>query len=92
VSRLVTVDLDSPDAQDLDRLWAELQSRHAARLADPELYQGIVGRLDAINPKEADQVRAELGRSVHPRAVLAGHWRSLVSDRPALGAFLIGRR
>jgi hypothetical protein len=92
VSRPVLVDLDEITAEDLDRLVGEQRWRHAARRADPEIYQAIIERLDGIDPEEADQIRAELGRAVHPWAVLAGHWRSLIPDRPALGAYLTGTR
>ncbi|HTV11390.1 MAG TPA: hypothetical protein VME20_05960 [Acidimicrobiales bacterium] len=93
MSRTVTIDLDDPDAQILERLWAELEARHASRNSDPELYDGVARCLDAaehagrLTAAGAEVIRAEMA-GAHPAAVLEAHWRALVADRPAVGAFL----
>jgi hypothetical protein len=93
MSRVVTLDLDAPDADDLARLWAELEWRRASRNADPELFDAICQRLADLEESgdmarlDADAIRAELRQS-HPAAVLNAHWRQLLPDRPALGAFM----
>jgi len=91
MSRRIVVDLDRIDPGDLDQLVTEQRRRAAARDADPAIYEAITDRLEVIDPEEADQIRMELGRAVHPRAVLGGHWRSLIRNQPALGAYLKAR-
>jgi hypothetical protein len=85
---LITVDLDEIAPADLDRLVTQQRRLQAARKVEPELYAAIVSRLESVTPEEAAQVRAELGHAVRPSAVLAGHWRTLIPDRPALGFYL----
>ena len=87
------VDLDNATAEDLDRLWHELEQRHASERVEPELYAAMIQLLDeAVDEKrlsriEADLIRKEMDRS-RPSAVLSAYWCVLIPDRPALGAYL----
>jgi hypothetical protein len=95
VTRCLVVDFDS--VEDIERVWHQIQRYHAARDADPQLYDAVAKRIDealtdgSIAEAEAEKFRAELDQA-HPAAVLAAHWRSLIRDRPALGAYLTGAR
>jgi hypothetical protein len=86
VSRVVTVDLDNP--ADVERLVNEQRHHTAAREAEPELYRAIVAKLSSLPHGDAEQIAQELGHAVRPSAVLAGHFRALIADRPALGHYL----
>jgi hypothetical protein len=77
----------------LERLWVELEARHATRDTAPDLFDGVAravdeaeqaGRLTAI---EAEAIRGQMA-SAHPAAVLEAHWRELVADRATIGSFL----
>jgi hypothetical protein len=98
VTKLVIDDLANAPAEQLEKLWRELENRHASRRADPELYDGITRCLDQaertgrLAPSDAEAIRAEMA-SAHPAVVLSAHREELVEDRPALGAYLEwGRR
>ncbi len=86
------VDLDEPAG--LERAWRERQRRLEVRDADPELSAAIRRRVDEavsegrMTAAEADEVRAGL-ESVHPEAVLAGHWPRLLPQpkRTTPGSF-----
>ncbi len=90
----ITADLDDPVVA--ERVWALLQRRSACRRRKPTLYDAVVRCLDEalsagrITAIDADLIRLELRRELHPAAVLAGNWRALIRDRPALGAFMRG--
>ena len=85
-------EVDFDNADDVARVWAEMQLRHAAREAAPELHAAIARKVDEalaegrLSEARAAEIRADLDRA-HPRAVLLGFYRELVPDRPALGAF-----
>ena len=93
--RVVTVDLDDPDPQSLELLWAELKRRFAPRQAEPDLYDVLCQRLTDIEDADSskrltcDAIRSEL-RCSRPSAVLSANWQELVEDKPALGAYLQG--
>jgi hypothetical protein len=92
MSRPIVVDLDDPDAEQLERLWDELRARHAAdesarmhlqrQARTRELLLRTVDRaaLGAFQRAAAPEVRAEL---------LEG-WAALTRDDPAatLGALV----
>ncbi|MGA3219992.1 MAG: hypothetical protein ABSE77_13090 [Acidimicrobiales bacterium] len=92
MSRIVSVDLDNPDPRDVERLWNEINRLHKVRGIDPELREGILRQLSEavsearLGEVEASTIRAELDRD-YPSAVLSSHWRQIIRDRPALGAF-----
>lgn len=74
-------------ADEVLALWAAANRIHEARLVDPELREAMLARLDDLDDRHlAEQIRAELDGTA-PGAVLAGHWREVVPNRPALGAF-----
>lgn len=85
-------ELSALSGEDLEVLYAEVHRRRGPVQENPKLAAGVsravavaesAGRLSA---QEAAQVRSELAR-YHPGSVLAGWWRKLLPDRPALGAF-----
>jgi hypothetical protein len=59
-------------------------ARH--RKIDPELRAAIVRVAEGVDPDLAGQLARQLDE-VTPAAVLAGHARDLIEDRPSLGAF-----
>jgi len=93
MSRPVLIDLDNADAADLDRLWQEINSRHASRRADPILYDALALRIEHLKQQgklsraQYDEIRAELSTG-HPAAVLSAHWRALIPDQRTVGHYL----
>jgi hypothetical protein len=85
------VDLD--DSSGLERAWEELEKRRQIRALDPEYRTDIeraVRRALAakrIDEAQAEAIRQELDEA-HPAIVMRAHWRVLIPNRPALGAFL----
>jgi hypothetical protein len=77
------VDLDDPG--DVELLWQRIARLHAVRQIDPELRVAIVRRCNALPPSTAAPIR-ELLDELHPEAVLEAHFRTLVPDRPTIGA------
>jgi hypothetical protein len=92
VTQITVLDLD--DAAAVERLWEAVRRQSSCRRRKPRLYRAIVRSLDQaisegrVTTIEADLVRLELRSELHPAAVLSGHWRVLVPNRPALGSFL----
>ena len=75
----------SPDA--ILRLWEATRRVHAARASDPRLRADILRRCQQLEDGDlAATIRAELDET-HPGVVLEAHWRELIPNRPALGAF-----
>lgn len=81
---VVTLDIADPCA--VEKVWNEIERRHAARTVDPELRRSILARLGDIDPAVADEIRQELGEMA-PAVVLQAHLEELVPDKQALGAF-----
>jgi hypothetical protein len=88
--RQVVLDLDDPS--DVERVWEELEKRHELRAIAPEFRVGVerafrrAVKAGRIHESEGEAIRRELDEA-HPAIVLAAHWKKLISDRPALGAF-----
>jgi hypothetical protein len=77
------VNLD--DAAGLELAWCELERRRAVRDADPELREAILRRCDALPSELAAPILVDLDE-LHPEVVLDAHFRTLVADRPTVGA------
>jgi hypothetical protein len=77
------VDLD--DLTGLERAWGELERLHALRAIDPELRANIERHLDQLDPADAAPIRAALDE-IHPEAVLEVHFKTIVPNRPVIGA------
>lgn len=71
---------------EVELLWQEHERLHLLRTADPEARRAIRDRLPSLPPELAAEIEAEL-EQVRPAVVLHAHWKELVLDRPALGAF-----
>jgi hypothetical protein len=86
--RLVSLD----DIAGLESVWHELQRAHAIQTADPELRRNIERAVTiALNDgrlteDQATEISVELETTVPP-VVLEAHWRELIPNRPAPGAF-----
>jgi hypothetical protein len=76
------VDLD--DAAGVELAWMELRHRQAIRRADPELRAAIIRACDRLPSELAAPILVDLDE-MHPAAVLDGHFRTLVADRPTIG-------
>jgi hypothetical protein len=83
------VDLD--DAAGLELAWMALRRRRAVRDADPELREAIIRHCDRLPSEVAAPILVDLDE-MHPAAVLDGHLRTLVADRPTIGAFRRARQ
>jgi hypothetical protein len=81
------VDLDDPSA--LERVWNELERVHAIRHADPELRTVIEHRLNELDPAVAAPIRVALDE-MHPEAIVAAHFKTLVHNRATVGAIRRG--
>ena len=78
------VDLDN--AADLERAREQVARRvHAIRAIDPKLRANIERHLDQIDPTEAAPIRATLDE-MHPDAVLEVYFKTIVPNRPTIGA------
>jgi hypothetical protein len=93
VTRIVSIDLDDPS--DLERIWAALEARLAARRLDPETRTAIVRALEALEPERRAELEPEIRdavEQVRPRVVMAAYWPQLIPsallDQPALGHYL----
>jgi hypothetical protein len=85
------IDLAELDADSLLRLWERVDTIKTLRAADPELREAMIQRAELLDRLAADQIKLELDTYL-PAVVLAAHWRELVPDSPALGAYLTGAR
>jgi hypothetical protein len=89
---LTNDDLEALSPDEVLDLWERVNTVKTVRAADPELRAAILARAaealleGRVDEREAGQIRAQLDQFI-PSAVLAGHWRGLIRDRAALGAF-----
>jgi hypothetical protein len=77
--------LDGPPGV-LEALWAKVDELARHRKIQPELRRDLLRVAERVDPELAERLEDELDEAV-PAAVLEAHWRELVPDRAALGAF-----
>ena len=70
----------------VERLWQEVVGIWQTRNVDPKLRAAVIHLAQEVDPALAEQIKHELDEAV-PAAVLEAHWRELIPDKPALGAF-----
>jgi hypothetical protein len=91
MTRLVSLDLDTPQAEVLERIWHELRRRHAEErgptlIEDVERAIASATAAGRLAPRDAAELRIELSERAAPD-VLRCWWRDLIQDGPALGYY-----
>jgi cytochrome P450 len=75
---VISVDLDSPDATQLEKLWNELRHRRQLRSVDPGLRRACEIWISALEDRElAAELTSELA-TVTPEAFLDARWAELL--------------